>query len=67
MLSITSLFSYIEIRFSPKNITSKLQPLNAGVIKVFKVGYRRCFLQTVVSQAEPGVKTSDIVESVEII
>ena len=37
----------IELSFLPKNTTSATQPLDAGVIRSFKVAYRRNFLHAI--------------------
>ena len=37
--SMTGKFSQIKTIFLPKNITSRLQPLDAGIIQNFKVKY----------------------------
>lgn len=33
---------YVELLFLPPNTTSRLQPLNAGIIAAVKAKYRRC-------------------------
>lgn len=38
-------FSNIELFFLPKNTTSKVQPLDQGIIKVFKDNYKKFFLR----------------------
>ena len=49
-------FSHVKIVFLPKNTTSKLQPLDAGIIKNFKVFYRKQLLQHVLARIKPGCK-----------
>ena len=61
-------FSNIKIVFLPKNTTSKLQPLDAGVIKNFKVHYRRLLLQHTLSCInESDLSTSSIVKTINIL
>ena len=45
-------FSNIRVIFLPKNTTSKLQPLDAGIIKNFKVHYRRLLLKHTLAQID---------------
>ena len=54
-------FSHVKIAFLPKNTTSKLQPLDAGIIKYFKVFYRKQLLQHVLAKIKPGSKASDVI------
>ena len=60
-------FFHVKVLFLPKNNTSKLQPLDAGMIKNFKIHYRKQLLQHVVSRVTPGSKASDIIDSVDIL
>ena len=59
-------FSHIKIIFLPKNTTSKTQPLDAGIIKLWKVKTRRKLLRHVCSKI--GAETaSEIVKSVHLL
>ena len=51
----------------PKITTSKLQPLDAGIIKNFKVFYRKQLLQHVLARIKPGSKASDVITSVDLL
>ena len=55
--SFIDCFSHVKIVFLPKNTTSKLQPLDAGIIKKFTVFYRKQLLQHVLARNKPGSKT----------
>ena len=65
--SFTDCFSHVKIVFLPKNTTSKLQPLDAGIIKNFKVFYRKQLLQHVLARIKPGSKASDVITSVNLL
>ena len=56
--------------FLPENTTSRLQPLDAGIIKNFKVHYRRQLLKhvlTKVNEEGAGGSASSICKSVNIL
>ena len=65
--SFIDCFSHVKIVFLPKNTTSKLQPLDAGIIKNFKVFYRKQLLQHVLVRIKPGSKASDVINSVDLL
>ena len=44
------LFSNVKVVFLPVNTMTRLQPLDAGIIKNFKVHYRRQFLKHVLTK-----------------
>ena len=61
-------FSNIHVVFLPKNTTSKLQPLDAGIIKNFKVHYRRLLLRhTLAKVDESKLNASAIAKSIDIL
>ena len=65
--SFSDCFSHVQIVFLPKNTTSKLQPLDAGIIKNFKVFYRKQLLQHVLARIKPGATASDVISSVDLL
>jgi len=61
-------FSNIKIVFLPKNTTSRLQPLDAGIIKNFKVHHPRLLLQHTLAQIDGSDLTaSTIVKSINVL
>ena len=60
-------YSNIKIVFLPKNTTSRLQPLDAGIIKNFKVKYRKKILRYVIARISNDRSASDIAKEVDIL
>ena len=60
-------FSQIKILFLPKNITSRLQPLDAGIIQNFKVKYRKRLVTYVLARIKEDASATQIVKGVDII
>ena len=60
-------FSNIKIIFLPANTTSMLQPLDLDIIKNFKVHYRTCLLQFVISKIETCTTVSEVTKSINIL
>jgi len=56
-------FSNIKMAFVPKNTTSRTQPLDAGIIKLWKVKTKRKLLRYVCSKIDGQKTASDIVKS----
>jgi len=66
--SFVGKFSNIKIVFLPANTTAKLQPLDAGIIKNFKVHYRKLLLRHVLSRmGDSSLSTSDLIKSVDVL
>lgn len=64
--SIADSFSNISIKFLPKNTTSKMQPLNAGIIGNWKIKYRKKLLRYVCSKVDGVKNVSEIVKSLNV-
>ena len=61
-------YSNIKLIFLPPNTTSKLQPLDVGIIKNFKVHYRTLLLRYVLSKIDQTTDTAaDISKSVNVL
>ena len=60
-------FSQIKILFLPKNITSRLQPLDADIIQNFKVKYRKRLVTYVLARIKEDASATQIVKGVDII
>lgn len=52
----TKRFEFIDIIFLPKNTTSRLQPLDQGIIRSFKSIYKKKLLRTIIGCIESGNK-----------
>ena len=66
-VSLGEMFPNIKVVFLPSNKTSRLQPLEAGVIKNFNVRYRKFLLKLVVSRVNRGLTAPDITKAVDVL
>ena len=60
-------FSNIEIVFLPKNTTSRLQPLDADIIRNIKVKYRKSLVKYGLSRINDNASAAEIVQDVNIL
>lgn len=60
-------FSNIKILFVPPNTTSKLQPLDLGIIANFKVHYKRLFLQHVLARIDEAKNATEVTGSINVL
>ena len=60
-------YSNIKVVFFKKNTTSRLQPLDAGIIRNFKVKYRKRLLKFVISRTDDNRKASEIIQEVDVL
>ncbi len=64
---LETMFKNITICFLPANTTSKLQPLDLGIIKNFKVHYRTLLLKYIVAKIDECNSASEVAKSVNIL
>ena len=61
-------YSNIKIIFLPPNTTSKLQPLDLGIIQNFKVHYRKLLMRFILAKIDENTSTaSEIAKSVDVL
>ena len=60
-------FTNIKLAFLPKNTTSRSQPLDAGIIKQWKVKTKRMLLRYVCSKVDGKLMASEITKSVHVL
>ena len=65
--SMIGQFSQIKIIFLPENITSRLQPLDAGIIQNFKVKYRKRLVKYVLAWIHEDGSATQIVKGVDVL
>ena len=64
---LTDKHSNIKIIWLPPNTTSKLQPRDLGIIKNFKVQYRKKLLRYVLSKIDECNHGSEVANSVDVL
>ncbi|GBL94746.1 hypothetical protein AVEN_244732-1 [Araneus ventricosus] len=57
----------INLVFLPPNTTSMLQPLDQGIIRSFKVGYRKLLLRQLLSQICSCKSSEEFAKSVSVL
>ena len=65
--SFTGRFSHIKLVFLPKNTTSMLQPLDAGIIQNFKVKHHKRLIKYVLARVNEKKSASEIVKSLNVL
>ena len=66
-LDLKGKFLNINVCFLPKNTTSRLQPLDAGIIQNFKVKFLKLLLKFVISRVNDKKTASEIVKEVDVL
>ena len=65
--SLSQQYSNIKVVFLPKNTTSRLQPLDARIIRNFKFKYCKKRLKFVISRINDNVKAIDIIQEIIVL
>ena len=65
--SLIDMHSNIKIVFLPKNTTSRLQPLDAGLIQSFKTKYRKKLMRYVIARINDDLTASEIAKDIDIL
>ncbi|OWY99583.1 CENPB protein Homeodomainlike [Phytophthora megakarya] len=53
---VVKTLSNVEVHFFPPNLTSSVQPLDSGIIRLFKARYRRRFVRWCIDAFESNIK-----------
>ena len=64
--SLIAMYSNIKIFFLPKNITSRLQPLDAEIIQSFKTKYRKKLMHYVIARTSDDLFASEFAKGIDI-
>ena len=61
--------SHIKVVFLPKNTTSRLQPLDAGIIKNFKCHYQKLLIKHIIANIDSDSSTtaSEIAQTINLL
>lgn len=59
--------SNVKVKFLPANTMSKLQPLDQGIIRAFKMCYRRLFLSWILSEMETAASMLELCKSISVL
>ena len=51
----------------PKNTKSRLQPLDARIIRAFQLKYRKLLIRYIISNVDDDKLTSDIINEIDIL
>ena len=65
--SLIDMYSNIKIVFLPKNTTSRLQPLDAGIIQSFKTKYQKKLIRYVIARINDDLTASEIAKCIDIL
>jgi hypothetical protein len=59
-------YSNVKVHFFPANTTSKLQPLDQGIIKCMKSHYRKQLLRKVITKVDQHLEASEIAKGINV-
>ena len=59
--------SNVKLSFLPVNCTSKLQPLDLGIIRAFKARYRKMMLSHLISNIENCVTVTELTKQISVL
>ena len=65
--SMIGKFSQIKIILLPKNTTSRLQPLDAGIIGNFKVKYRKRLVKYLLARIQEDASATQVAKGVDVL
>ena len=65
--SLIDMYSNIKIVFLPKNTTSRLQPLDAGIIQSFKSKYQKKLMRHVIARVKDDLLASEITNKINVL